>query len=201
MSEIKFDQKKAERAIDVYLKFVGEKANLVQNSPKTVLMLSIIAYLGKVSKKELAAVFPNPDARELKSLVNNGLIVEDKSSRTYYYSVNKTFISANTERWTRDVAYLFVNALFDVKTWVQSYGITGYRPMALAVEATLKTGYANNYVSIDYPNIKTVKTSSSVSLVRSKLVEMGFMKPKSDKHGNTLFKLNRRAYLLGSTSK
>lgn len=195
-----FNEDKATRAVRVFEALVKDKS-IINSSSKALVIATAMAYLGKFTNKEISSYLGGV-TDTISLLQSKGLLNSNSSSGTktltYTFVYNK--LDLPSTRTLKDVSYLFVNALFNTKEYINKYGIKSWSALGLVLEAALKTGYSSDYVSLAPCDINSVTGKDfNKNTIRKYCVEAGFFQKRtSPTNRGHQYKLNKRAYLLGS---
>lgn len=194
-----YDNESASKAIKSFEALCRDNRKAINGSGKALITATMMAYYGTFKTEQIKKHLGNYS--EVQALlIKNGILSVDKSTYPYNYVFNYTALGVDEKtKVSDDIAFLFSNALFNMKEYITKYNIKSWNILALVLETTLKTGYSSPYISLRAEEINSVTGKDfNKRQTRKGLVELGFIQEKKSPKRTQCYKLNRRAYLLGA---
>lgn len=199
----KFIKSCAATAANIFNSFItnSELKSTINNSNKTLIVLTMMAYLGECSKTKLKKAIPvlNLDTC-IDELVALNLISKTREGKEVFLKYKGG--SDSTKPYSEDTLYLFANTLLNISLYIKKYDISSWNLLAFMLEMALNATYVKqrSLIHLDEETILSVSGSSSNKLMaRKKLENMGVIKPadftKKRSYGGD-FVLNRRAFII-----
>lgn len=202
----RFEKGSAIRAIRLYKSFI-ENPDLkaeIKNSNKTLVILSVISYLNGAYLTKLKKIIPVAGIDlTLREYERKGLLVRHKQGRDVRYEIadNEMFVASDYE-YKHEQAFVFVNTLMNIDTYIRQFKIASWNTLALMLEAALNYDVEKETTRLDEKSIKSILGCPQNKMNARALIEqMGVIRSTNKKNGRSYggeFKLNQRAFIFSA---
>lgn len=203
-----FKIEQAKKAYSVFNTLIEQAKSIPNLKNKSIICATLIAYNGATTKDFLKKALPGKQVDDVIRTLTDCCIIEvvDDTAKNKQYTITEVVeqeaAKLNNKLPSEQALFIFTNALYNLDVYIQKYNIQSWNALASILELPSHLLISSPVFSYSISEMISVPGKDfNKRQVRNSLVEMGLLKPAvTVKKGerNNKFKLNKRAYLLGT---